>query len=395
MKPTIVLSAFNVANFPSGGGHFWVYMQYALGLRQCGCDVYWMERFIRGQDEQGDAAAIATFFERMNAFGFGGKTILIDAPDCHTSWGASSIVGTSRDAADALIRRAALLLNFHYAIEPELLGRFRRSALVDIDPGLFQFWLSRGQLAVAPHDHYFTTGETVGEPSSAIPSCGLSWVHIRPCVSLEGWSFTFNPGLEPMTTVSAWSSGDWVKDDVVRYENSKRVAFLAFKDLPRHTPQPLELALFMVTNEDLEEQCLMQRHGWRIRSSPEVAGSPSAYRSYIRRSRGEFACAKPSCMEFQNAWVSDRTLCYLASGKPAVVQHTGPSRYLPDGEGMFRFHTLDQAAESLAAVNADYRRHCRAARALAENHFDAKKVTARILEVALGCGRRRGSARPC
>ena len=384
MKPTVVLSAFNVANFPEGGGHFWVYMQYALGLRQLGCDVWWMERFIRGTNDHRDAAAIATFFDRMEEFGFGGKALLIAARDRHTPWTESILVGPSLSEAHALMRRTDLLLNFHYAIEPDLLGRFRKTALVDIDPGLFQFWLSRGQLAVPPHDRYFTTGETVGEPGSPIPDCGLPWVPIRPCVSLAEWDYAFDPARDAMTTVSAWSSGDWVKDDVVRYENSKRAAFLAFKDLPRHTTQPLELALFMVTDEDLEEQSLMQRLGWRVRPSRLVAGSPDAYRRYIRRSRGEFACAKRSCMEFQNAWVSDRTLCYLASGKPAVVQHTGPSRYLPDAEGLFRFHTIEGAAESLAAMNADYEHHCRAARALAEAHFDARKVTARILEVSLG-----------
>jgi hypothetical protein len=384
VKPTVVLSAFNVANFPEGGGHFWVYMQYALGLRQLGCDVWWMERFIRGTNDHRDAAAIATFFDRMEEFGFGGKALLIAARDRHMPWTESILVGPSLSEAHALMRRTDLLLNFHYAIEPDLLGRFRRTALVDIDPGLFQFWLSRGQLAVPQHDRYFTTGETVGEPGSPIPDCGLPWVPIRPCVSLADWDYSFHPERDAMTTVSAWSSGDWVKDDVVRYENSKRAAFLAFKDLPQHTTQPLELALFMVTDEDREEQSLMQRLGWRVRPSRLVAGSPDAYRRYIRRSRGEFACAKRSCMEFQNAWVSDRTLCYLASGKPAVVQNTGPSRYLPDAEGLFRFHTIEGAAVSLAAMNADYEHHCRAARALAEAHFDARKVTARILEVSLG-----------
>jgi hypothetical protein len=85
-------------------------------------------------------------------------------------------------------------------------------------------------------------------------------------------------------------------------------------------------------------------NSWRVRESRDVAGRPEAYRTYIQRSRGEFSCAKPSCMEFQNAWISDRTLCCLASGKPAVVQHTGPSRFLPHGEGMFRFVSLDEAA---------------------------------------------------
>jgi glycosyltransferase involved in cell wall biosynthesis len=105
--------------------------------------------------------------------------------------------------------------------------------------------------------------------------------------------------------------------------------------------------------------------------------------SYIQGSRGEFSCAKPSCMKFQNAWVSDRTLCYLASGKPVVVQHTGPSSFLPDGEGMFRFSTLQEAAGALEAVNAAYERHCRSARAIAEAYFDSRLVVERILNIAL------------
>jgi glycosyltransferase involved in cell wall biosynthesis len=186
-----------------------------------------------------------------------------------------------------------------------------------------------------------------------------------------------------MTTISAWDAKDWMIDGEVNYPNTKRVAFLPFRELPSLTPQPLELALFLRTARDAEERAMLEEHGWRIRQSREVAGNPEEYRAYIRNSRGEFSCAKPSCIQFQNAWVSDRTLCYLASGKPVVVQDTGPSRYLPDGEGMFRFSTPEQAASAMAAMNSDYARHCRAARALAEAHFDAKQVAARILEVAI------------
>jgi len=385
MKPTVVLSVFNVANFPEGGGHFWVYMQYALGLRQRGCDVYWLERFVRGQDPQRDALAIATFFARMDAFGFGGKAILLavsQAPDASPE--PPQVLGMTRQDIDPLLRRADLLLNFHYRIDPELLGRFRRTALVDIDPGLFQFWMSRGQIRVPRHDHYFTTGETVGTGSALIPDCGLPWVPIRPPVCLEEWPWEFDADLEAMTTISNWDSNNWVVDGESKYENTKRVAFLGFKELPMLTRQPLELALFLPNPADEDDRRLMERHGWRIRHSPEVAGTPDAYRTYIRRSRGEFSCAKRSCMEFQNAWVSDRTLCYLASGKPVVVQHTGASRYLPNGAGMFRFTTIEEAAEAFEAINADYERHCRTARAIAESLFDAKQVTGRILEVALG-----------
>ena len=126
----------------------------------------------------------------------------------------------------------------------------------------------------------------------------------------------------------------------------------------------------------------MESYGWRIRHSQEVAGSPEMYQSYIQGSRGEFSCVKPSCVKFQNAWISDRTLCYLASGKPVVVQDTGPSTFLPNGEGVFRFSTLEEAADALAAVNADYERHCRAAREIVETYFDARQVLERILNLA-------------
>jgi len=378
---TVVLCAYNVANFPEGGGHFWVYMQYALGLRACGCDVYWLERFRRGPDPQRDEASLATFFARMAAFGMGGRVIVLAGGGSGAETPAETL-GVSATEADAVFERTDLLLNFHYAIEPALLARFRRTAMVDIDPGLFQIWMSRGQLSVPRHDIYFTTGETVGRPGARFPDCGLAWVPIRPPVSLEEWRPTAAPPGEALTTISAWSSSDWVVDGDVIYENTKRAAFLPFRELPRLTSQPLELALFLRTAKDEADRSVLLESGWRIRDSRAVAGSPQAYRDYIGGSRGEFSCAKASCIRLQNAWVSDRTLCYLASGRPVVVQHTGPSDVLPNGEGMFRFTTPAEAAAAFAAIDADYERHCRAARALVETHFDARAVAARIVDVA-------------
>lgn len=128
---------------------------------------------------------------------------------------------------------------------------------------------------------------------------------------------------------------------------------------------------------------MFERRGWRVRRSQEVARTPAMYHAYIQQSRGEFSAAKPSCMRFRNAWVSDRTLCYLASGKPAVVQDTGPSAFLPNGEGLFRFTTVGEAAAALEAVNADYERHCRAARALAETWFDGTRTMRAVLDAML------------
>ena len=382
--PTIVISPFNVASFPEGGGHLWVYLQYVLGLRLLGCDVYWLEAFrTKGREEQ-EAAALAAFRLRMQQYGLDRKYILyFTHSDESSPESPSEYLDMTRAEAEAIFTRADLLLNFHYAISPGLLARFRRTALVDIDPGLLQFWMTRGQLNVPPHDIYFTTGETIGETTSGLPNGRARWTYFRPPVCLEHWPYAFNPCSRAFTTVSNWDASDWVVDDYQRYENTKRVAFLEFADLPRLTSQPLELALFLKRERDLAEQREMERRGWHVRPSREVAATPQMYAAYIRGSRGEFSCAKRSCMVFQNAWISDRTLCYLASGKPVVVQNTGPSSFLPDGEGMFRFSTAAEAADAFAAINANYERHCRAAREIAEAHFDARRSLETILNVAL------------
>jgi hypothetical protein len=384
---TAVISVYKVANFPDGGGHFWVYMQYAQGLRRLGCDVYWLEQLRAVNDPQRETVLLSTFFDRMRQFGLEGKSLLytLDRPR-DGSAGAFRFVGCTWSDAEAVLRRADLLLNFHYAIDPRLLACARRTALVDIDPGLLQFWMSTGQLTVPPHDRYLTSGETVGTPAARFSDCGLEWIHIRPCICLDLWPFTFTPGANVFTTVSTWLTTDFLKvtenGRTVLRENTKRVSFLQFQELPRHTAQPLELALYLVDKDAGDRACL-EHHGWRIRHSREVTSSPETYRSYIQGSRGEFSCAKPSCMEFQNAWISDRTLCYLASGKPVVVQNTGPSSWLPNGEGMFRFTTMEEAAAALDAVNANYERQCCSAREIATG-FDAERIAATILNETLG-----------
>ncbi|OLC05818.1 MAG: hypothetical protein AUH46_01475 [Gemmatimonadetes bacterium 13_1_40CM_70_15] len=377
---TIVVSAYDVVSFPEGGGHFWVYMQYVQGLRRLGCDVYWLEQVRRRKDPDRDARALATFLKRMERFGLGKRVLLytLDEGD-----GAPiEFIGVSRAVAEAVLRRADLVLNFHYAIDPRLLACARRTALVDIDPGLTQIWMSTGQLRVPAHDVYFTIGEAVRAPAARLPDGGVPWVHIQPPVFLELWPYVHDPRCEAFTTVAGWWSGKWVKlienGDEICYDNNKRVAFLEYATLPEMTAQPLELAL-LLANGDVADRSLLERHGWRIRDARQVASTPEQYRAYIQGSRGEWSCAKPFFVKLQNAWVSDRTGCYLASGKPAVVQHTGPSAYLPNGEGLFRFTTLDEAAAALDAINADYQRHCRAARDIAAAYFDAKLVLARVL----------------
>ncbi len=377
---TVVVAPYNVASFPEAGGHFWVYMQYAAALVFLGYDVYWLEQFHTTGDDVKDTRLISTFLRRMHDFGFDRKVILYknkgEAPDFE-------FINIEARQAERVFNRADLLINFHYGIHPDLLSKFRRTAVVDIDPGLLQFWISNNQLRLSPHDFYFTTGETVGTSHALFPDCGLPWVYIRPGVFLDLWPYVYDESCEAFTTVSSWWGKEYVSDGKdVLYENNKRVSFLEFIELPRSTKQVLELALSFGDDEETERERL-ERFGWRVVHAFTAANDPHAYQSYIRRSRGEFSCVKPSCIKFQNAWISDRTLCYLASGKPVVVQDTGPSNYLPEGDGFFRFSTIDQAVQAFEQINSNYERSCRMARKIAEEYFDARDSVKKILNTAL------------
>jgi hypothetical protein len=381
---TVVVSAYNVASTPEFGGHFWVYLQYVHGLRRLGCDVFWLERLPHDTRHRDTSAATSIFFRRMKRYGLGGRAILYETIGAERH-GPLRFIGVSQTAAEAVFRQADLLLNFHYAIDPGVLARFRRTALVDIDPGLLQFWISHGQLPVPPHDLYLTIGETVGTPQARFSDCGLPWIHIRPPVCLDLWPYTYDAGCKRFTTVSSWLGGEYVTvGKRILFENEKRISFLQFLGLPARTSSELELALYFKGRPDAADAGdpeLLERNGWQVRHALEVASSPERYQAYIQASRGEFGCAKPSYVEFQSAWISDRTLCYLASGKPAVVQDTGPSSFLPTGEGLFRFSTLEEAAEALATIDSNYERHCRAAREIAEAFFDAELVLAEVLNL--------------
>jgi hypothetical protein len=204
---------------------------------------------------------------------------------------------------------------------------------------------------------------------------------------MEWWPVRAAPDDAPFTTVSHWStSKEWVTFGAETYHNDKRSGFVPFLDLPQHTPQPLELALCLAADEHLslepdeeEERQDLEARGWRVRHSQTVSTTPWAYQQYIQGSRGEFSCAKPSCMRLQNAWISDRTLCYLASGRPAVVQGAGAERHLPRTLGLQFFASPDEAADALAAVERDYARASGEARTLAEEIFATRVVLPRFL----------------
>jgi hypothetical protein len=356
--------------FPQGGGHTWAYLNWAQGLKSVGFDVIWLEEVSSHVPLDRLQMLFAELRRRLEPFGFGGRiAILQRGIGCmaHTL-GCTPF----EEAADAEV-----LINLKYALEAHVVKRFRRSVLVDIDPGMLQIWMHSGVIEVAPHDLYFSIGETVGTHDALFPGAGLEWHYTPPPVALDSWPVS-PPGVEAFRTVTTWwNCNQWLEHDGESYDNSKRAGFLPYIDLPRRTSQKLELALCLSQEE--EDRADLEANGWSVRRADQVAGSPMTYQTYIQGAKGEFSCAKPSYVRLQTAWVSDRTVCFLASGKPAVVRHTGPSRFLPDRQGLLRFEDPCEAGELLEAVANDYESHTKAARALAEEWFDARQVIYRIL----------------
>jgi hypothetical protein len=366
--------------YPQGGGHLWVYLNWALSLQALGCGVIWLE-------DIGEHAAtnprelverdITTLSARLESLG-------LDAVLALTSFSGHELdqrLVAERPGLDFAAAEADVMLDFAYDTPPWALQLFRRTTLVDLDPGLLQLWMSQGKLSVSDHDVNVTIGETVGTNEARFPDGGLRWQHTPSPVFLGAWPAA-GPSDGPYTTVTNWW-GDWIELDGEAVCNDKRSAFLAYAQLPARSGRPLEMAVTLddyTAETDVPE---LERGGWTVRDAWDVCTTPEAYHDYIQGSRAEFSCAKPSCALLANAWISDRTLCYLASGKPAVVEHTGPSRFLPDGEGLLRFRDIVEAAAAIDAVEADYERHSGLARQLAEEHFDGEKVVRRVLELAL------------
>ena len=375
MSTTICLAPARTIAYPQGGGHLWVYLQWALGLRALGCRVIWLEGIDPSDSDLDSLEKVAALKLRLQPYGLAESLALF------------SLTGgpLPREVADGALdleaaAEADLLLNLWHSLPASVVSRFRRSAFVDTDPGLLQVWMTRGDVRVAPHHISFTIGETVGTPEARFPDCGIRWHHTRPPVFLREWPSARVGPSAPYTTVTHWW-GSTFEFEGRTINEEKCVSFLEYQDLPSKTSVRLELAICLAEHYE-EWRARMEPRGWKIREAWDVSATPERYRAYVQQSRGEFSCVKPSCVTLANAWISDRTLCYLASGKPAVVQHTGKSRVLPDAEGLFRFRNMDEAVRALSTVESDYGRHARLARELAAQ-FDARDVVARVLERAL------------
>jgi hypothetical protein len=375
MSRTVCLWA-RTLSYPTGGGHLWVYLNWALGAIACGCEVIWLESFPAALEAEVILDWVHALKQNLEGYGLAEKIALCSDTGAPLP---TALAGSVLD--EHAVQDADVLLNMSYYGFERILAQCRRSAFIDIDPGLTQIWIANRQLVLPPHDSYFTTGETVGAFGTRFSDCGLLWQYTPPCVALDFWPICSAPAGGAYTTISHWDGSEWVLDGGDQYDNNKRMGFLPYLELPRGVDVRLELALSLGGDE--RERASLENNNWVVREAASVAGTPLKYQNYIQGSRGEFSCVKPSCVRLQNAWISDRTLCYLASGKPAVVEHTGPSRFLPDADGLLRFRSFKEARSRLHEAELKYDHHARAARALCEQHFDARRVVGRVLERAL------------
>jgi len=230
---------------------------------------------------------------------------------------------------------------------------------------------------IGAHDKHFTFAENIGAADCRIPLAGFDWIPTRQPVVLDWWELLAEPPRDVFTTVMNWVSYKSCEYDGETW-GQKDVEFLKFVDLPERTSQKFEIAMGMGPGMK-RPTVMLQQKGWQIIEPTEHLPDPWTYCEYLRRSKGEWSVAKEGYVKSRSGWFSCRSACYLALGRPCVLEDTGWSHVYPTGRGLFAYQTIDEARAGIAAVNADYAAHSRAARQLAEQMFDARKVLADLI----------------
>jgi len=293
---------------------------------------------------------------------------------------------SERELAD-VIGRADVLVNVSgFTVPGEALLAIPARIYLETDPVLPQIQVAKGERftidLLDAHTHHFTYGENFGSPDCAVPIERYTYMPTRQPVVLDWWEpvgFDDDPK-RPFTTIASWKQT--AKD--VEWQGrtltwSKDVQFAPYLDLPARFARPLEMSLAISDDATVEK---LRGHGWSIRPAAPLSRDVDVYRDYIRASAGEFSVAKEQYAATRSGWFSDRTVTYLAAGRPAVVQDTGFDCALPTGEGLLAFGTPDEAVAALETVAADWERHARAARAIAEEYLSTDRVLARMLSDA-------------
>lgn len=379
---TTIVVAGAVANKPGNGGEAWVRLSWANGLAELGADVHFVEQITPATCVDGSGAPCSVeestnlaFFREVTAAQRFRATLLTD--DGRTFGAPLADLHDVADAADLLVNISGHLRR------PDLLRRFIRTAYVDIDPGFTQLWHAAGMndLGIADHDVHFTIGERIGAPDCDLPCGGIEWIPTRQPVVLEDWPVLPASSTDRLTTVASWRGAYGPVEHCGRTLGVKAHEFRKYLDLPGRVAQRLELALDLHPADDADRNRMVD-HGWHLVDPRRVAATPERFRDYVQSSSGEFSVAQEVYVATRCGWFSDRTVRYLASGRPALVQDTGFGRHLPIGAGLIAFSSVEEAVLGAKSMAAEYPAHAAAARAIAEEHFDANVVLPRFLERA-------------
>jgi hypothetical protein len=357
------------------------YFHYLLGLHRLGHQVAYIEesgwpsscydpmRKEHGEDPSAGLRVVRRLMKYYRA----------DIPLCYVHRETGDTWGMDRVDMRGLISHADLLLNVGGVCWLEDFLLCERRALVDMDP----FFTQIGRFAVEGLDEYqayFTYGANIGRAGCGIPTNGKTWLATVPPVVPEIWAAE-SPTVETAGNASFTTVANWTAYGMVDYQGEqygqKDVEFRGLGDLPRKTSQKLELA---VANADCDATQKLEQWGWSLVDAAEISKDFETYRRYIAESRGEFTVAKNAYVKTKSGWFSDRSVCYLASGRPVIMQDTGFSDWLPIGEGVLAFSTVDEALACIEQVNRRYLANCQTARELAEEKFSYKVVLPTMLD---------------
>ncbi|MBI2952839.1 MAG: hypothetical protein HYY30_00880 [Chloroflexi bacterium] len=372
------------------GGLVWHYLQYVLGLARLGHEVYYVEdSCLFEEDEYAwyyDPGAnmmvadptyglkfAANTFARV---GLGDRWAFYDACNCRWHGPAADRIIELSSSADILLNVSAANPLRHW------LMNIPARVLIDTDPAFTQVRAltnSVRQNLASQHTAFFSFGENIASGRSTVPEDGRVWQATRQPVVLDAWTVTPGPDQGKFTTVMAWESYRKVEEyGGIRY-GLKSDSFWPFVDLPARSGQSLELALF----NSPAPRSLLAKRGWNVVDASDAIRDPWAYQSYIQESRGEFSVAKHGYVISHSGWFSERSACYMASGRPVLLQETGFSDWLPGGTGVVPFTTPEGALAGIEDIHSRYASHCRAARQIAEEYFDARKVLPSLIARAV------------
>jgi hypothetical protein len=278
-------------------------------------------------------------------------------------------------------RGSDLLINISGMLtDPTLFECIPRRLYLDLDPGFNQLWHAVEGIDVrfGGHTHFGTVGCLIGSPGCDVPTCGRTWLPTLPPIALSEWPMTAGHASAAWTTVGNWRGYGSIEYRGVRY-GQKVHSFRRFVELPGRTRARFQPALSIHPGE-VKDLDALRANAWDFVDPAAVASTPESYRRFIQCSKGELGIAKSGYVESRCGWFSDRSACYLASGRPVVAQDTGFGQCLPTGEGLFAFSTLEEAVDAIEAASGDYDRHCRRAREIAQAHFRAESILSRLLE---------------